>query len=265
MHVISGVLEHRGVLALMIRQDLKNYYSRYRLGLLWTMAEPFLQALFMLIVLGLIFGGRGNTYEPFIVYLTTGLLPLSWLTSSVSGGPKTLRRYGSAMVTSRVPAVMWPMRIVLTAGADMVLAAPVVVAFAVGFHLFTGDPDLGVGVVLLPLALITQFLLGMGLAMIGAALAVRLPDIERMTSLLNRFFFWMSPVLWAQKDFPSWIKPWLYLNPFHAVLDFYRATFWPQALAPLSSYAISFAVIAVLFVTGALLLRTRLREMRRVL
>lgn len=265
MGAVEQLVTHRGTLALMVRQDLKTYYSRYRLGLLWTMAEPFLQALFMWIVFAFIFSStKGIAYDPFIVYLVTGLLPLAWLTSSVSGGPKTFRRYGQAMVTSRLPTVVWPTRTVLTAMVDMLLATPVLVVFVVSFHLFTGAPSVGWGILLFPLAIVMQLVFCLGMCMIGAALSVHFPDVERLTGIVNRFFFWMSPVLWSQRNFPDWIQPWLYLNPFHGMLDLYRAAFWPEILVGWSAYALSAGIVLAVFAVGVLMLRSRVSEMRRL-
>lgn len=264
LSTVEELVTHRGTLALMVRQDLKTYYSRYRLGLLWTMAEPFLQALFMWIVFAFLFGSnKGIVYEPFIVYLVTGLLPLGWLTSSVSGGPKTFRRYGQALATSSIPTVAWPMRTVLTAMADMLLASPVLVIFVVSFHLFTGKPGVGWGILLFPVGLALQLVFCLGLCMIGAALSVHFPDIERLTGIVNRFFFWMSPVLWSQRNFPEWIQPYLYLNPFHGMLDLYRAAFWPEILAGWHAYLLSTSIVILVFVVGVLMLRSRVNEMRR--
>ena len=48
----------------------------------------------------------------------------------------------------------------------------------------------------------------------------------------------MSPVLWSQRNFPDWITPYLYLNPFHGILDFYRAAFFPDVLSHWTNYVI---------------------------
>ncbi|MFN8125165.1 MAG: ABC transporter permease [Candidatus Nanopelagicales bacterium] len=263
--VVDQLVTHRATVGLMVRQDLKSYYGRYRLGLLWTMGDPFLQSMFMWAVFTLIFHStKGIAQQPFIIYVITGLLPLGWLTTSIGGGTKILRRYGDLMVTSKVPTVVWPMRLVLFALADMVLAFPVVVALAVVFHLFTGEPMVTWGIILVPVALFFQFFLCLGFAMIGAAMSVHFPDVERMTSLLNRFFFWMSPVLWSQRNFPDWITPYLYLNPFHGILDCYRATFFPDVLSQWQNYVISFSVTMGIFATGVVLMRSRTGEIRRL-
>lgn len=261
---LRSLIEHRRTIGLFTRQDLKSFYGRYKMGLLWTMADPFAQAMFMWFVFAFIFGStRGITVDPFVLYLVTGLIPLAWLNGSTSGGTKVFRRNAVGVATSALPEIVWPLRIVLTGLADYVLALPVIVLFAVFFHIFTGLPELTWGLVFFPLGILLQFFLCMGLVLIGASLAVVFPDVDRLTGLLNRFFFWMSPVIWSQKNFPDWLQPWLYLNPFHGILDFYRAAFWPELLSEPRAYVLTTLVIAGIFATGLLMFRRRLARIRR--
>ncbi|MCH9816546.1 MAG: ABC transporter permease [Actinomycetia bacterium] len=249
-----------------MRQELKQTYGRYKLGLLWTMGEPFVQALFMWIVFAFIFGStKGITLEPFIVYLVTGLVPLAWLSASVAKSTKAFRRYSKDAATSALPVVAWPLRVVLYGFADFLLALPVVVIFVISFYLFTGEPSVHWQLVYFPLGIFMQFFLCLGLAMILSAMALRLPDVERLTALLNRFFFWMSPVIWQTRNFPDVIPTWvLYLNPFHGILDFYRAAFWPDdVLKGPGVYILTAAVIAVICVVGAMMLHARAGLIRR--
>lgn len=264
MSAITRLVGSRRTVALMVRQDIKLTYGQYRLGLIWTVADPLFQAVLMWVVLAFIFGSRGVPQQPYIVYLVTGLLPLAWLSKSVNGGPRVLNKYQDELTYSPLPEVTWPLRLVLVGLADFVLALPVIVLLAVTFFLFTGQPSLTWGVLLFPVGMFLQVLLALGLAMTGAALAVGVPDIQRLTNLLNRCFFWLSPVLWSQRDFPDWLQNLLYLNPFHAILDCYRAAFWPGVLSSWTSYATSLAVIAALLAAGTALFRVRIEEARRL-
>ena len=83
-------------------------------------------------------------------------------------------------------------------------------------------------------------------------------------TVVSRVLFWTSPILWNGKDFPEPIQAWLYLNPFHFVLDLYRATIWPEALPTFRDAMISIVVIAAIFITGSVLLKLRVNEVRRL-
>ena len=100
--------------------------------------------------------------------------------------------------------------------------------------------------------------------MFEAGLALRWPDIEVFSSLVTRALFWGSPILWSQKNFPESLQKWLYLNPFHGILDFYRAAVWPNVLTSWVNYALSFGVILVIFIAGIVMLYGKGLNLRRM-
>lgn len=259
MSEVVELVSRRRTLMLMTRQDIKHSYRNYRLGLLWTLAEPFGLAIMMWAVFSFVLSGREGRIglDPFIVYIITGLLPFQWLSQAVRKGPKVFRKYGGMLVFSPLPVWVWPLRGVLAAGAEFVLSLPVVFALILMF-----GADITWGVLLLPVAVLLQIILGSGAAMLGAALSLRLPDVERMTAIIMRMLFWTSPILWASRNFPDWLQPWLYLNPLQLVLDLYRATVWPDEIGSLRDCLMSLGVIAAIFIAGSVLLKARVRDVR---
>ncbi|MDP4013979.1 MAG: ABC transporter permease [Candidatus Nanopelagicales bacterium] len=253
-------MTHRRTLALLTRQDIKSSYDRFRLGILWTLAEPFLFAVMMWFVFTYIFGGVRVGLAPMVVYLVTGLYPFTWLGTAIRKGPKTFTKFDDLLLFSPLPVMFWPMRWVLLGLSEFLLSFPVIAAFVI----LGGKPPTW-GLILFPVAMALQFILCMAFAMIGAALAVNLPDVAMISGVVLRMFFWLSPIFWATRDFPSWFGSLLYVNPFYGILGFYRASLWPdEVLVSWTGYATSFGVTLALFVFGLVLLRSRVDEIRRV-
>jgi ABC-2 type transport system permease protein len=258
--VVTEVLRHRRLLYLMARQDLKNDYGRYRFGILWTLGEPLLMAVLMYTVFHFVFRTtRGIALDPFMVYLFTGMVPFAWLSSSINKGPTTFRRYQTFLTFSKLPIMFWPLRSVHVGFMEVLLSIPVVVVLTVAFGAFFSW-----GVILVPLGFLAQWFLCLGLSMIFSAMGATFPDTRKLTGLLVRILFWTSPILWQNKNFGP-IEPFLYLNPFHGILDMYRAAIWPQeVLNKPINYLVSSVVIVVVFSVGMAMMRTRVREVRRL-
>lgn len=258
--VVAELLRHRRLLFLMARQDMKNEYGKYRFGILWTLGEPLLMAVLMYTVFTFLFQTtRGIALDPFIVYLVTGMVPFAWLSSSISKGPRTFRKYGSFLTFSRLPVMFWPLRSVQVGFLEVLLSIPVVVILTVALGAFFSW-----GVIFVPIGFVAQWFLCLGLAMIFSALGTTFPDTQKLTGLLVRILFWSSPILWQAKDFGP-VEDFLYLNPFHGVLDMYRAAIWPdEVLNEPINYLISSAVIVVIFATGMIMMKTRAKEIRRL-
>ncbi len=257
---LAGPSSRRRTIALMVRQDLKTLYRRYRLGFVWTLGEPFLLAMLMWAVFTFIFaGGRGIGLQPFIVFLITGIYPFTWLSQTIRKSPRSFVRFGDVLQSSPLTPATWPMRIVLVGLFEFLTSIPIILIF-----IFVSGAGLTWGVALFPVAILLQILLCAGFAMFQAGLALRWPDVEVFASVLTRAFFWGSPILWSQKNFPEWMVPYLYLNPFHGVLDFYRASVWPEVLAPWQNYALSFGVILVILALGIWMLYGKGLNLRRI-
>jgi ABC-2 type transport system permease protein len=158
-----------------------------------------------------------------------------------------------------LPVVVWPLRPVLVGLVEFLTSLPIILAF-----IFVTGASLTWGTVLFPVGIAVQLLLCVGLAMFEAGLALRWPDIEVFSSLITRALFWGSPIIWSQKNFPEWLQKWLYLNPFHGILDMYRAAVWPEVLTSPVNYAISFAVIMVIFIAGLVMLYGKGLGLRRL-
>ena len=184
------------------RQDLKTLYRRYRLGFVWTLGEPFLLAMLMWAVFSFIFaGGRGIGLQPFIVFLITGIYPFTWLADDPQE-PRAFIRFGDVLESSPLSPVTWPLRMVLVGMFEFITSIPIILVF-----IFVGGAGLTWGTALFPVAMAMQFLLCLGFATFQAGLALRWPDIEVFASVMTRAFFWGSPILWSQKNFPEWMVP----------------------------------------------------------
>ncbi|MBK6763144.1 MAG: ABC transporter permease [Micrococcales bacterium] len=257
---LTRLADRRRTIALMVRQDLKTLYRRYRLGFVWTLGEPFLMAMLMWAVFTFIFaGGRGIGLQPFIVFLITGIYPFTWLSQTIRKSPRAYIRFGDVLQTSPLTPGIWPVRIVLVGMFEFITSIPIILIF-----IFVGGASLTWGTALFPVAMVLQLLLCTGFALFQAGLALRWPDVEVFASVLTRAFFWGSPILWSQKNFPEWMVPYLYLNPFHGVLDFYRASVWPEVLQSWQNYAISFGVILVILALGIWMVYGKGVDVRRI-
>ncbi len=257
---LGRLVSTRRTVALMVRQDIKQSYRRYRLGFIWTLGEPFLLAMLMWVVFTFIFaGGRGIGLQPFIVFLITGIYPFTWLSQTIRKSPRAFMRFGDVLDNSPLPVAVWPLRIVLVGLIEFLTSLPIILGFIV-----VAGASLTWGTALFPLAILVQLILCAGFAMFEAGLALRWPDIEVFSSILTRAFFWGSPILWSQKNFPEWLQKYLYLNPFHGILDLYRASVWPEVLTSWTNYALSGAVILVIFVAGLVMLYGKGVELRRM-
>lgn len=251
----SGTRRHLHALWILSARDLKVRYSTSWLGYIWSVLDPLMMCAIYWFVFTQVFH-RDVGEDPYILFLISGLLPWMWFNSSISDFTRAFRIDAKLVRSTAIPRWIWVARTVLSKGVEFLLSLPVLVVFAVvvGFTMGWHHLHVGWGVLWLPVAVVLQALLLMGLGLIIAPLCVLFRDLERTAKLVLRALFYATPIIYGLGDLPEgfgWLE---YANPLAGLFALYRADFFPDqwATGPIVSSA---AVSAVVFAIGCLVMR----------
>jgi ABC-2 type transport system permease protein len=108
--------------------------------------------------------------------------------------------------------------------------------------------------VALPLAVVLQFVLLIGVSLLLSALTVMLRDIERFMRLITWVLFYAAPIIYPlskvfeSATLPRWAKEIYLLNPLVGIFQLYHAAWFPAEWPPqrvMVSTAIGCALVAV--------------------
>ena len=243
---------YRQTLWLLTTRDLRVRYSTSALGYLWSVLDPLVMAGIYWFVFTQIFD-RSVGQEPYIVFLLAGLLPWVWFTGAVSDSTRAFIKDAKLVRSTRLPRSVWIGRIVLAKGIEFVLSIPVIALFAI----IMGAP-LTWGVLWLPLAILLQAVLIVGIGLIVAPLVVFFRDLERAVKLILRFLFYASPIIYGLADLPDGLELWGSFNPLAGIITLYRASFFPELL-DLRAVIIAAIMSLLLLGIGVLVFRRTVR------
>ncbi len=244
----TSVGRYRRSLWLLTTRDLKVRYSTSALGYLWSIIDPLIMSAIYFFVFTVVFH-RGVGHEPYIVFLLTGLMPWTWFNGSVSEATRAFSREAKLIRSTKLPSTIWIVRVVLSKGIEFLLSFPVIAVFAVGTLLTSTPAVLHREIALLPLALVLEAVLSLGVALIVAPLVVFFKDLERATKLGLRFLFYASPIIYGVHDLPARLDTWAAFNPMFGILSLYRSVFFPQELN-WEMVAVGSGMTVLLFVVG---------------
>lgn len=250
---LLDVAAQRRILRLLIERDLKLRYAGSALGYLWTLIEPLSMAAVYWLVFTVIMGARGLGEQPYILFLIVGLLPWNWFSGSVTAGCKSLTGEAKIVRSASVPREIWVVRVVITKMLEFVFAFPVIILIAViNLH--------GVNwqIVFFPVAMVVQFALCLGVALIVAPLTVLVDDVQRVVRIILRVAFYLTPIIYGISDVSSRggnASHLAALNPFSGIICLYRAGFWPDQEAPMILYVSSFVSAAFVLALGLYVFR----------
>ncbi|QUX30073.1 ABC transporter permease [Nocardiopsis akebiae] len=270
-----AVWEHRKVVGLLVRRDLKVKYQQSVLGYAWTMLEPLALTGVYFVVFGVILNAQRGMPEDapggFLLFLVAGILPWNTFGAILSEAPRAMITHAKLITTMKVPREIFPIATVGTKFAEYLLTWPVLIIFVI---FLGGRPSWEGVLVWLPLAVVLQFAFGLGLTLFLSAVNVLLRDVERLVRIASRILFYGSAILFPatmvldSTTVPEWAKTLFQLNPLLGIFEMHRAVWFagfdeltPSTLALTSSVVGSVLMLIIGYWTFRRLEMSVLKEL----
>ena len=193
--LVSENLEHRELIARLIRRDLDSRFRAPLLGYSWAIIEPLLLALVYSFVFGIIVG-RSDPLYPAIVMI--GVIGWSLFSRCMTGTTKTLTSNASLFQFTKIPKSVFAISNMLT---NYLLSC--ISLFALIPFIYLNELSIGITYLYLPLYLILLAITGTAVGLLIAPAAVRIPDLVNIVQFLSRVGFFLSPVMWTYQMLSS--------------------------------------------------------------
>jgi ABC-type polysaccharide/polyol phosphate export permease len=215
---LDDLIEHRELLVVIVRRDLRVRYKQAVIGAGWAMLAPLSTTL----VFSLVFtrAVSVDTPVPYPLFAYSGLLVWGFFTSSLRSAATSLTGNYALVTKVRFPRMVLPMSSVAVALVDFFFAALVLA----GLMLYCGATP-GPGVVLLPVVLGLQiaFATGLGLWLALGNLFYR--DVGLVFGLLIGLWMFVTSVVYPVSMIGGKTgAALLLLNPLNPMLDAFRAS-----------------------------------------
>jgi len=248
----SPARRYRHSLWLLTSRDLRVRYSTSFLGYLWSVLDPLAMSAIYFFVFTVVFD-REVGYDPYIVFLLSGLLPWMWLSGAVSDSTRAFIKEARLIRSTKVPPTIWVARLTLAKGIEFLAALPVLALFAI-----VAGATVGWQALLFPLGILLQAALVLGIGLLVAPLTVFFRDLERAVKLVLRFAFYATPIIYDLGDLPQSLQILGAFNPLAGIFSIYRSAFFPEAL-DWTAIGIAAGMTALVLLVGALVFRRSVR------
>ncbi|WP_338702466.1 ABC transporter permease [Streptomyces sp. Q6] len=201
---------------------LTAQYSQAKLGQVWQVATPLLNALVYYLIFGLILGAnRGMDKEVYIPFLVTGVFVFTFTQSSVMAGVRAISGNLGLVRALHFPRASLPVSFALQQLQQLLFSMIVLFIVACAFGSF---PSLSWLLIVPVLAL--QFLFNTGLALIMARAGAKTPDLAQLMPFVMRTWMYASGVMFSipimLEGKPTWIADVLQWNPAAIYMDLMR-------------------------------------------
>lgn len=241
---VPELYKHRDLLVAWTMRIIRARYQQSVLGGFWAILQPLATvAIFSVIFSYFIPVDTGAI--PYPIFSYTAMVP--WLLFSTS-----LADMVESVVTNMniVGKIFFPREIlVISALLARVLDFLIAYALLIVLMLVYGLPVFQLTWLYLPVILIVQLSLALGLGLIGAALNVFYRDIRHLIALVIQLWFYATPIIYPVTVVPERFRPFYFLNPMAGVIEGYRSVML-NGTRPESSFTLSAIVAFAILLLG---------------
>jgi len=229
------LLRYRALIQSLVARDLRARYRGSALGFLWSFVNPLLLLLIYTFVFTVVIpNAHPPEYQPYALFLFCGLLPWTWFSASLLESSSALVAGGNLIRKVLFPAEVLPITSVLANLAHFCLGLPILAGFLVYYRTPVAPGDL----LWLPVVILVQLVLSLGLALAFSALTAHFRDMRDLLTNLVTVWFFATPIIYPASQAPAGVQPLLALNPFTHLARAYQEilfmpgpyTAWPHLL-----------------------------------
>lgn len=234
-----GVLwRNRALIASMVRRDIQGRYRGSVAGLFWTVINPLLMMLTYFFVFGVVlkvrFGpGPGQaSLANFPLYFISGMLPWLAFSEALGRSPGVVLEHRTLVKRVVFPVEILPVNLAVSGLVSEFFG--LLVFLAVVGILRQGVPATAA---FLPLVLVPQVLLTIGLCWFLAGMGVFLRDTGQVIAFLLTLWFFATPICYPETALPESLRGLFALNPVYVLARSYRAMLLEGVAPPWTALA----------------------------
>ncbi|GAA2535601.1 ABC transporter permease [Streptomyces levis] len=201
---------------------LTAQYSQAKLGQLWQVMTPLLNAAVYYFIFGVLLGTKHGVPD-YVPFLVTGVFVWTFTQSSIMAGTRAISGNLGLVRALHFPRAALPLSFCLQQLQQLLFSMAALVVILLCF----GVP-VGVSWLLAVPALVLQFTFNAGVSMVMARMGAKTPDIAQLMPFVLRTWMYVSGVMWsidqlADKDsLPRAVTLLLETNPAAIYIDLMR-------------------------------------------
>jgi lipopolysaccharide transport system permease protein len=221
---LNAIHAHREVLSAWTFRTIRARYRQSFLGILWAVAQPLALVLIFSIVFGW-FIPIDTGGHPYVLFSLVALVPWTFFAVSLTDMVGSL--VDNMQLVSKIyfPREILPMAALLARSVDFVVSAGIVVVLLLFFQV-----PIFVGWLYLPLIVLIQVTLMLGLGLFGAAVNVFYRDVKHILDLVVRVLLYASPIIYPVSMVPEHLRSVYFLNPMAGIITAYRDVLLDQTV-----------------------------------
>lgn len=243
MKLLKELYDYREMIVSLVKKDLRGRYKGSALGFLWTFINPLFQLLIYTIVFSTI---MRMGIEKFYMFLFVALVPWIFFSACLQQGATSIMDNKEMVKKIYFPRLVLPLSFVTSCFVNMLLSFVVIfgVIFVTGFGINF------VALLFLPLVMLIEYALALGIAFITSACTVYVRDLQHILSIIGLGWMYLTPVVYPSSMVPQKYLTLFKLNPMTPIITAYRDILYYKQVPHMNTLIHAAAMGVVLIVAG---------------
>ena len=212
---LTTIKKFRYLLILMVKRDFITRYRKSVLGILWSMLNPLLTMIVLVIVFSFLFRFQ---IPHFPVYVLSGQIIFGLFSESTNQAMGSIISNAGVIKKVYVPKYIFPVSKVVSSVINFAFAfcAFLLVAFV------TRAP-MHWTIILFPIPVIYTFMFALGLGMMLSSMAVFFRDLQHLYAVAITAWMFFTPIMYPVSILPERVFHVMHLNPLFHYVNYFRA------------------------------------------
>lgn len=242
MSLFKNLYEYRELLSTSVKKEIRGKYKGAWLGILWSYLNPLLMLVVYSFVFSIIMRVQIENYS---MYLFTALIPWNFFVTSISQGSLSVISNGSILKKVYFPREIVPIASVTANTVNFMISCLIIFFFlavtGVGFSIY---------ILFLPLIILIQYILLLGIVFFVSSMTVYARDLEHIISVILMAGIYATPIFYTMEMVPDKFKKFIALNPMTHIINSYRDVMFYKRMPNMKLIGIMFVVSTIILILG---------------
>lgn len=216
MKKIGNFLKFKDLFWQLVLREIKGKYKQSILGYAWVALVPIINLIVLSIIFSRLFRVPTDNI-PYPIYLFVALVPWTFMSNAIMLATNSVLANSSLITKISLPREILPLSAVLAKLIDLLITSLILVVFLIIFGI-----QFQITLFYVPLILVVQLMLILGISFILSATNVFFRDVENVLGVALMIWMYMTPIIYSPKLIPANLYTLFYLNPMTGIVDAYR-------------------------------------------
>ncbi len=243
LQTLKEIYLYKEMIRNLVRRDLRGRYKGSVLGFFWTILNPVLQLVVYTFLFSLVLRTNIDKYH---IFLFVALVPWIFFSSCLVGGSSIILAQKDLIKKIYFPIEVLPISYVTSSFINMMLSF--IVIFAV---ILLSGSTITLSVLYLPLIMIVEYVLALGVAYIASAVTVYFRDMEQILGIVGMAWMYLTPIMYSVDMIPKEYTGVLTANPITPIILAYRDVLYygkvPEVTGLLTSLLLGLVILVIGF------------------